>query len=127
MNQLQHSILLVDDQESIHDALGIGLEEAGYFVAHASNGETGFQMMLEGSFDAVITDRAMPRMTGEQLAQEIKNISPNTPVILITGHLPNGSRVNLFDAVLHKPFSITELVGALDRVLTHSKQNGDTL
>ena len=114
----KRSILVVDDEESIRDALGIALEEAGYLVAHASNGEIGFQMVLEGSFDAVITDRVMPRMTGEQLAQEIKNISPNTPLILITGHLLKGSRVDLFDEVLLKPFTMADLLDAVGRVVT---------
>ena len=53
----------------------------------------------------------MPQMTGEQLAEEIKAISQKTPIILITGHLIEDSRLNLFDEILIKPFSTGELLG----------------
>jgi DNA-binding NtrC family response regulator len=126
MNQLRRSILLVDDEESIHCVLGIVLRDAGYLVADADNGEIGFQMFLAGFFDAVITDWGMPRMTGEQPGQAIKKVSPNTPVILVTGHLPSDNRSKLFDEVLQKPFAMTALLDALERVLADPDQDGGT-
>ena len=117
MTDHKYSLLLVDDEESIHEALGIALTEAGHFVGYAGDGAAGFQMFLERSWDAVITDRAMPQMTGEQLAEEIKAISPETPIILITGHLLVDRRLNLFHQVLLKPFSMSDLVAAVADVL----------
>jgi DNA-binding NtrC family response regulator len=121
MSQSPYSILLVDDDDSIHRALGNALREEGYFVADAANAEIGFQMFSAQSFDAVITDRTMPRMTGEQLTQKIKADSPNTPVILITACVPATTREKLFSEVLQKPFAKREFLDAVERVLPHSK------
>jgi CheY-like chemotaxis protein len=117
MSHPPYSILLVDDDQSIHRVLGTALRDQGYVVADAADGESGFQMFSTHSFDAVITDGTMPRMTGEELAQKIKAASPNTPIIHITASLLNKKPGNLFDEVLRKPFSKKDFFEALDRVL----------
>jgi len=122
MTDSKFSILLVDDEKSIHEALGIALTEAGHLVGYAADGAIGFQMFLEGSWDVVVTDRAMPQMSGEQLAAEIKAISPKTPIILITGHLMEETRVQLFDAVLQKPFAMSKLLACVEQVLDATKR-----
>src|SRR5271156_345154 len=78
-------VLLVDDEAGILDLFGMILRNAGYFVRTAFNGAAGLRLFESGSWDLVITDRKMPEMDGERLAQEIKGIAPKTPVILITG------------------------------------------
>ncbi len=117
MTQPQYSILLVDDEQLVHEAVGRFLTRVGYFVGHASDGVVGLQMFSERPWNAVITDRAMARMTGEQLASEIRSISPKTPLVLITGHLMKSTHVELFDAVLLKPFVMNELLTCLNKVL----------
>jgi CheY-like chemotaxis protein len=117
MSHPAYSILLVDDDDSIHRVVGNALREQGYVVADAADGEMGFQMFSTQSFDAVITDGTMPRMTGEELAQKIKAASPNTPVLHITASLLNKRRGDLFDEVLRKPFAKRDFLDALDRVL----------
>jgi DNA-binding response OmpR family regulator len=121
MTRPQFSILLVDDEKSIHEAFGIALSDAGYRVGYAEDGAIGFQMFLEGSWDAVITDQAMPHMTGEQLAEEIKGISPDTPVILVTGHILADTRLKLFDEVLMKPFALRDFLACVARVVGRPK------
>ena len=91
------SVLLVDDEPAIHVVIGMFLREAGYVVGDAKGGMEGLRMFEEGSWDVVITDRAMPGMGGEQLAEEIRNISPDVPLSLITGFLKADTRVDLFD------------------------------
>ena len=80
-----------------------------------------------GKFDIVITDKAMPGMSGEQLAVAIKKQSPTTPVVLLTGfgmfmqadELPAG-----VDLLLNKPIGLAELRAALSRVLNKSVKPG---
>src|SRR5271170_89548 len=100
MTESKNSVLLVDDDFCIHRVVGDALREAGFRVSDAEDGKMGFEMFLKGSFDAVITDRGMPQMGGEELAEEIKGSSPNTPVILITAQLRKTGRPSLFDEVL---------------------------
>jgi CheY-like chemotaxis protein len=117
MSHSPYSILLVDDDESIHRVVGKALRERGYVVADAADGEIGYQMFSTQSFDAVITDGTMPRMTGEELARKIKAASPKTPVLHITASLLNKKRGDLFDEVLRKPFAKDAFLDALERVL----------
>ena len=111
------SVLLVDDEPAIHVVIGMFLREAGYVVGDAKGGMEGLRMFEEGSWDVVITDRAMPGMGGEQLAEEIRNISPDVPLILITGFLKADTRVDLFDEILEKPFRGADLLACVRNVL----------
>ncbi len=77
----------------------------------------GLRMFEERSWDLVITDRTMPEMGGEQLAEEIRSISPDVPLILITGFLKSDTRVDLFDEILEKPFKRVDLLATTRRVL----------
>jgi two-component system OmpR family response regulator len=110
-------VLLVDDEASIVDLFGMILRNAGYFVRTALNGVAGLSLFQSSSWDLVITDRQMPQMDGERLAQEIKGIAPKTPLILITG-LTNGEPpAGLFEAVLRKPFSKAALLASVEDAL----------
>ena len=111
------TVLLVDDEASIHFTVGLFLREAGYFVDTAIDGRDGLRKFHAGSWDLVITDLAMPGMGGEEFAQEIRKISPEVPVILITGCLTPDTHLNLFNDVLEKPFSERSLLATVERVL----------
>jgi CheY-like chemotaxis protein len=110
-------VLLVDDEPSIVDLFGMILRNAGYFVRTALNGAAGLTLFESASWDLVITDRQMPQMDGERLAEEIKGIAPETPVILITGISNGDLRPGLFDAVLRKPFSKAALLASVKDIL----------
>ena len=117
MNTESASILLVDDVLPFHDVFGLFLREAGYFVGCAENGLAGLRMFKEGVWDLVITDLAMPEMGGEELAEEIRKISADVPLILITGSQRSDARVGLFDEILEKPFSRNDLLTATAKAL----------
>lgn len=80
-------ILLVDDDENMIYAGGKLLERLGYKVISRSSGIEALDLFKSQPerFDLVITDRMMPQMTGIELAAEIRNIRPETPVILCSG------------------------------------------
>ena len=85
-NVSTHSLLLVDDEEDIRDVLQLPLEDLGYRVLTAENAETALAVFRKEKPALVLTDIKMPGMDGIELLQEIKTDSPETEVIMITGH-----------------------------------------
>jgi signal transduction histidine kinase len=81
-----YTILLVDDEEGIRNVLNITLSHAGFKVLLAPDGDTGFKVFKAKKPDIVITDIKMPGIDGIELLQKIKQTSPETEVIMITGH-----------------------------------------
>jgi PAS domain S-box-containing protein len=79
-------LLLVDDEEGIRKVLGIALSDAGYRVFPAKNGEEALKIFRKETPPIVLTDIKMPGMDGIELLQKIKHESPDTEVIMITGH-----------------------------------------
>ena len=83
---MDKKILLVDDEEGIRKVLGISLVDSGYEVLMAENGEQALRLFRENHPPIVMTDIKMPGMDGISLLRKIKEESPNTEVIMITGH-----------------------------------------
>ena len=110
---LSRRILLADDDKTIRDVVSGFLEFIGFEVAVAENGIEALAVFLESSFDMVLTDLQMPVMDGLRLAAHIKERSPSTPVILLTGSdreavLKKVERGPV-DSVIFKPFKIEDL------------------
>jgi len=80
----KRTILCVDDNEQSLSHRKILLETRGYRVANFSRGEDALERFLRGGVDLVIADMAMPGLDGPQLIAKIKEVSPNTPAILIS-------------------------------------------
>ena len=80
-------ILFVDDEEDLVFLVGQLLESLGYEVATRTNGKDALKLFREqpDRFDLVITDMSLPGMTGERLAEQIRKIRRDTPIILCTG------------------------------------------
>lgn len=79
-------LLLVDDEEDIRDVLELALTDLGYAVSAAANGETALEIFSQQQPEIVLTDIKMPGMDGIELLRRIKQESPDTEVIMITGH-----------------------------------------
>jgi signal transduction histidine kinase len=79
-------LLLVDDEAGIRTVLGIALEEMGYTVQTAPDGEAALGVMGRQAAQIVITDIKMPGMDGIALLKQIKKKWPDTEVIMLTGH-----------------------------------------
>ena len=80
-----HNILLVDDNRDGLLVRRTLLEELGYGVSVAKNGEEGLKLFESASFDVVVTDYRMPRMNGAELIQRIRKLNPNARIILLSG------------------------------------------
>ena len=106
-------ILLVDDDKVIRDAVFGFLEFLGFEVALAGNGIEALTVFLASTFDLVLTDLQMPVMDGLSLAGHIKERSPGTPVILLTGSDRESVREKVergpIDSVIFKPFRLEDL------------------
>jgi PAS domain S-box-containing protein len=81
-----NNILVVDDEADLRDILRIYLEELGYTVETAADGQGGLDRFRQWRPPIVMTDIKMPGMDGTQLLQNIKEEAPETEVIMITGH-----------------------------------------
>lgn len=79
-------LLLIDDEEGIRKVWGIALRDAGYEVITAKNGEEGLKFFSLEHPPIVLTDIRMPGMDGIQVLKSIKEMSPDTEVIVITGY-----------------------------------------
>jgi PAS domain S-box-containing protein len=106
------TILLVDDEQLVRSATADMLLDAGFHVEQAESGVAAIQMIEKGlQFDALVTDHAMPGMTGAELARRMRLSRPEVPILIITGY------ANLSDADtgsfprLAKPFTQSELTG----------------
>jgi PAS domain S-box-containing protein len=81
-----NKILLIDDEPDILRVLGISLKADGYDVIPALNGAEGLEAFAKEKPSIVITDIKMPGMDGIEVLEKIKELDPDTEVIIITGH-----------------------------------------
>ncbi|AOF85689.1 sensory box protein [Hydrogenophaga sp. RAC07] len=125
-------ILLIDDEVTLLSALSEMLEGEGHLVTSAGGGQEGlslFKASLEaGGYDVVITDLGMPRVDGNAVATGVKGMSPNTPVIMLTGWgqrmLEDGVLPAGVDHLLGKPARMASLRDALGSCMTGGSQKG---
>ncbi|MGC3989530.1 MAG: ATP-binding protein [Chthoniobacteraceae bacterium] len=79
------NVLVVDDEPQIREVLTAYLETDGHTVRTAGDGTNGLRQFLDERFDLVIADKAMPGMSGDQMAEAIRHFSPRMPVVLLSG------------------------------------------
>jgi len=110
----------VEDEPLVREVLSVYLAEDNHQVQVGENGREGLEKFKAGTFDLVMTDRAMPEMNGDQLAVEIKKLRPETPILLLTGFgdlmTGAGEQPPGVDLVVSKPFTLTTLRSAIAKV-----------
>lgn len=114
-------ILIAEDEEIMQITLKDALEKEGYQVIIASDGREGLEEFRKSNFDLVIADLKMPKLDGIQLLSEIKKLSRDTVVMMITAY---GTIETAVEAMklgasdyITKPFLIDELIMKLEKVL----------
>jgi FixJ family two-component response regulator len=111
-------ISIVDDDESVREALPDLLRELGYETDAFSSAEDFLASGYRGRTDCLILDVTMPGMTGPELQKELKTRGNGIPIIFITAQRDEARRDRLIRAgavdCLFKPFSETALIAALD-------------
>ena len=117
-------ILVVDDDEKVTRLLHANLTQAGYAVQTALNGAEAMRLLMQASFDLVVSDVEMPELDGLALVALVRadTVLQNLPVVLLSAHdSDNDMMTGLLrgaDLYLTKPFQPTELLTAVSRLLS---------
>jgi len=114
-------LLVVEDEKKVSSFIKKGLEEEGYAVDVANDGEEGLYMVLEGVHDLIILDIQIPKMDGLQVLQALRKEKVTTPVLLLTVRATIEDKVMGLDSgaddYLTKPFAFQELVARVRALL----------
>jgi signal transduction histidine kinase len=114
-------VLVVDDHAAIREIVSAYLAEDQHIVETASSAQEAMEKFRANVFDLVITDRAMPEVSGDELAASIKELQPREPVIMLTGFADlineTGDRSKNVDLVLSKPARLDDLRKAILEVM----------
>ncbi len=120
-DNIQLSILVIDDDPHILQSIEDYLKARGHRVCLADGGTKGIEVLRREAVDIVITDIKMPDMDGFQVLQEVRRLSPDTEVIMITGYgeieaAVRSMREGAFD-FFTKPLAVHDLAAALQRTV----------
>ena len=114
-------LLVVEDEKKVARFVKKGLEEEGYAIDVAPDGEEGLGMALDGVHDLIILDIHLPRMDGLGVLQELRKKKVTTPVLLLTVRAAIEDKVLGLDAgaddYLTKPFAFQELLARVRALL----------
>ncbi len=119
----QESILFIDDEEALVFTVKNNLELLGYDVVGETQSNKALDLLKQAPkrYDLVITDMAMPEMTGEELVKAIQKIRPDIPIIICTGYSEKINEDQLqkmgIQAFLLKPFFVKEMATLIRQVM----------
>jgi signal transduction histidine kinase len=117
-------VMVVDDDPLVVASTAAMLEDVGHIVAEALSGARALDMLRLGTkVDVVVTDHAMPGMSGSELARQIRLQWPDLPVILATGYAELPSSVDPSLPRLSKPYLQEELVAQIAKVTSVAPAN----
>jgi two-component system response regulator PilR (NtrC family) len=113
MENTKGRILIIEDEKSLREVLSILLEEEGYEITAAADGQEGMDYLAKDIFDLVVTDIKMPKANGFDVLRKVKELAPLTVVIMITAFGTNESTIEAMKLgaydYIHKPFKIDEI------------------
>jgi CheY-like chemotaxis protein len=121
-------VLIVDDEESVRTLLKLTLEKLkpDFQIATAADGFTAMGRLMQQTFDLVLTDWHMAGVDGLELAAAIRDISPATRILLMTGtdvfQLRNAATALGLDGWLEKPFTPAQLLSLVEGVIDQTGQ-----
>ena len=121
-------ILVMEDEPSLAKGLEMVLNEEGYAVDLAMTGESALSKIDGDSFDLLVADLRLPDMDGMNVIRELKNRSPETETIIITGYptVPtavDSAKIDVFE-YLRKPFTEDQFKEAVERALKKKQEAG---
>ncbi|KAA3599378.1 MAG: sigma-54-dependent Fis family transcriptional regulator [Calditrichaeota bacterium] len=120
-------ILLIDDDKNLLKVNKIQLEDSGYKVITANDGQEGLSAFKKYEFDLILCDIQMPKMSGKEVLQEIRKINSEIPFIVITayGSVDDSMEMVRFGAndYIQKPFGVERLVFTIEKNYRLSRLN----
>jgi len=119
-------VLVIDDQPADLDLARFHLESSGYEVTTAVEGRQGLKMLSEQRHEVALTDLQLPDINGIELVAKLKEVSPSTEVIMVTGY---GSVEGAIEATkagafyfIQKPVEYEELMALIERAIERGRQ-----
>jgi DNA-binding response OmpR family regulator len=124
-------ILVVEDSPRIAGLLEKGLTEEGYAVEVAADGDRGYELGVEGRFDAAVIDVMLPGRSGIEVVRGLREADVRVPVLLLTARDHVDDKILGLDAgaddYLTKPFEFTELTARIRALLRRTGAGGSTI
>lgn len=122
----QLSILLVEDEENLHDALKLNLELEGYEVSSAYDGLAAIKAVQNEYFDLIILDIMLPEMDGLTVMETIRIQNNHVPILILSARSSSADRVlglkKGADDYLTKPFNLEELLLRVQKLIEKNKK-----
>jgi len=116
----QYDLLIVDDEQRFADMLAKRLNLRGCHCDICYNGQQALDLVQQKNFFLILLDLHLPDIYGSEVLAQIKAISPQTPVIILTGHGTEKDRQTCLQqgayAFWHKPLAIDKLMAILARI-----------
>ena len=126
MKDAKANILLVEDEENLHETLKMNLEMEGYSVTSAFDGSKAIRMIQEEYFDLIIMDIMLPEMDGISVTENIRLQNNDVPVLMLSAKNSGQDRVRGLkkgaDDYLTKPFNLEELLLRVDKLIIKNKK-----
>lgn len=115
-----HRLLIADDDVDLCEFLENELSQAGFIVTTIRNGADPIVSTAEHPFDLIILDMFMPGLDGIQAIRVLRKISPDVPIIGLTGYVGHGymSQATDYGGCLNKPVIMSELINEINETLT---------
>ncbi len=129
----KHSILIVEDEENLHDALKLNLELEGYEVTSAFDGTQALHKVSQEYFDLIIMDIMIPEMDGITVTETIRLQNNEVPILILSAKNTSSDRVlglkKGADDYLTKPFNLEELLLRVQKLIEKNQklQDKDTI
>lgn len=124
-------LLLVEDDELLGDAVKTGLTQFGYIVDWLKDGEAARAALKSESFELIILDLGLPKLSGLSLLQHIRLEGNKTPVIILTARESVEDKVKGLDSgaddYLIKPFDLNELSARIRALVRRSQGRADSV
>jgi two-component system alkaline phosphatase synthesis response regulator PhoP len=127
------SVLLVEDEENLHEALKLNLELEGYEITSAFDGQEALQKLEQEYFDLIIMDVMLPGMDGISVTEHIRLQNNDVPILILSAKNTSADRVAGLkkgaDDYLTKPFNLEELLLRVQKLIEKNRkmQEKDTV
>jgi len=129
MNNNKANILLVEDEENLHETLKLNLEMESYGVTSAFDGSEAIKAVANEYFDLIILDVMLPEMDGITVAETIRVNNNDVPILMLSAKNSSADRVlglkKGADDYLAKPFNLEELLLRVDKLINKNKKLQD--
>ncbi len=126
MSQKKYSILLVEDEENLQEALKLNLELEGYEVSSSYDGAEALKMLRQEHFDLIILDVMLPELDGIAVVENIRLQNIPIPVLILSARNSSADRVlglkKGADDYLTKPFNLEELLLRVDKLIKKNER-----